>query len=244
MEYESWAPRYREIQSTFGFPIEKEELSARRLVALLPEEARADSLERIGRRLSGRTVVVVGQAPRLDAPPLWKLPAEDPRPVLMAADGATLRCLEGGLIPDVVTTDLDGPVASEVAANARGSLVAIHAHGDNLAEIERWVPEFGGELAGSWAGPPRDGLFDVGGFTDGDRAAYLAEHVGARRILLWAFDFEQVDEAESAPRKLEKLGWARRLLLELAEHGRASIWNWAPDGSLHRYGGSASPSTQ
>jgi uncharacterized Rossmann fold enzyme len=212
VEYASWAPRYQEILSAFGFPPEREELA--------------------------------GRAPRLDAPPLWRLPPEDPRPAVVAADGATLRCLEGGVIPDVITTDLDGPVASEVAANARGSLVVIHAHGDNLAQLERWVPDFGGEVAGSWAGPPRDGLLDVGGFTDGDRAAYLAEHVGARRILLWAFDFEKVDEEESAPRKLEKLAWARRLLTHLAEKGHAPIWNWAPDGSLHRYGATDVASTQ
>jgi 2-amino-4-hydroxy-6-hydroxymethyldihydropteridine diphosphokinase len=244
VEYAAWAPRYQEILSAFGFPREREELAARRLTALLPDAARHDPLRRISARLAGRTVIVAGRAPRLDAPPLWRLPAEDPRIAVIAADGATLRCLEGGVIPDVITTDLDGPVASEVAANARGSLVVIHAHGDNLPQLERWVPEFGGELAGSWAGPPQDGLLDVGGFTDGDRAAYLAEHVGARRILLWAFDFEKVDEAESAPRKLEKLAWARRLLTQLAEHGRAPIWNWAPDGSLHRYAGSAAESTQ
>ncbi|MCI4350179.1 MAG: DUF115 domain-containing protein [Thermoplasmata archaeon] len=244
MEYAVWAPRYLEIQSAFGFPQGREELAARRLVDLLPHDARADPLRRIAERLQGRTVIVAGRAPRLDAPPLWKLAAEDPRPAVIAADGATLRCLEGGVIPDVITTDLDGPVASEVAANARGSLVVVHAHGDNLPALEQWVPEFGGALAGSWAGPPRDGLLDVGGFTDGDRAAYLAEHVGARRILLWAFDFEQVDEAESAPRKLEKLAWARRLLHELAERGRTPILNWAPDGSLHRYGGSEPASTQ
>jgi len=111
--------------------------------------------------------VVVGRAPRAGPPPLWQRPAAARAPAVIAADGATTVCLNAGLVPDVIVTDLDGPVASEVAANVRGALVAVHAHGDNAPAIDRWVPEFTGQLAGSWAGPPRDGLFDVGGFTDG-----------------------------------------------------------------------------
>jgi len=78
----------------------------------------------------------------------------------------------------------------------------------------------------------------VGGFTDGDRAAYLAEELGARRILLWGFEFERIDESDEAARarKLAKLGWARRLLETLAAEGRVPIFSWQRDGSLVPYG--------
>ena len=247
LEYLEWAPQYERIRAEFGFPFAREERAAALLESLLPDAARTDPLGRVRARLAGRDVIVLGLAPDAGPPPLWRLPPSTPEPALLAADGATATCLEAGLVPSVIVTDLDGPVPALLAANRRGSLVVIHGHGDNLAELEEWVPQFSGELAGSWAGPPRASLLDVGGFTDGDRAAYLAEHVGARRILLWGFDFERVDELEpsGAARKLAKLRWARALLGNLAAVGRVPLLVFERDGSLVPYpGGNSAASTR
>jgi len=232
VEYSEWAPEYERIRAAFGFEFSREEAAASLLETLLPEPARVDPLARVGARLAGREVIVVGLAPRAGPPPLWRRRAGTDT-TLVAADGATAECLAAGLVPSVVVTDLDGPIPSEVAANRRGSLVVIHAHGDNAPALRRWVPDFPGELAGSWAGPPRPALLDVGGFTDGDRAAYLADHTGATKIVLWAFDFERVDESAPAEqaRKLSKLRFARRALDHLARRGRAPIVVWRPDGT-------------
>jgi len=237
MEYSEWAPFYDRIAQEFGFPFEREERSAARLEALLRPAGRSEPLVRASARLRGRDVIVVGLAPRAGPPPIWRLPSTDPPPAVIAADGATTACLGAGIVPTVVVTDLDGPLPTEIAANRRGSLVVVHAHGHNLDAIEEWVPQFPGELAGSWAGPPRPALFNVGGFTDGDRAVFLAEHAGARRILLWGFDFETADEADPAARarKLAKLAWARRLIGELARSGRSPIELWQRDGSFAPY---------
>lgn len=245
MEFAEWAPQYARIQREFGFSMELERAASETLCGLLPPAALDDPLGRLRHRLEGRDAVVVGLAPRAGAPPLWRLPQGGPRLALVAADGAARRCLEAGLVPEVVVTDLDGPVASEVSANARGALVVVHAHGDNVAALTRWVPEFTGELAGSWAGPPERGLLNVGGFTDGDRAAYLAAHLGARRVLLWGFDFEHVDETEGPERlrKLAKLAWARRDL-DLLALGRTPLSLWRPDGSLVDYPAPGAVSTQ
>ncbi len=237
MEYARWAPEYARIRREFGFPYEREEVAAAELRSLLSSSARERPLERIGARLRGRPAVVVGLAPRAGAPPLWRLPADLPRPSILAADGAAERCLGAGLVPDIVVTDLDGPVPSEIAANARGALAVVHAHGDNLPALREWVGQFTGELAGSWAGPPENGLFDVGGFTDGDRAAFLAEHVGATRLLLWGFDFERVDEpaGPGRERKRRKLAWAAELLQLLAGSTSVPVERWRSDGSLVPY---------
>ncbi len=244
MEFAEWAPFYARIQREFGFSMDRERAAADRLDALLPPGARRPPLPRIAPRLSGRDVVVVGLAPGAGAPPVWRLPPSRPTPAIVAADGAAARCLVGGLVPDVITTDLDGPVASEIAACAKGSLLVVHAHGDNREAIEEWVPQVEGELAGSWAGPPTERLLNVGVFTDGDRGAYLAAHVGARRVLLWGFEFASVDASrETDPvRKISKLRWAERLLAELAR-GPLPVLTWrryatlvpyvaAPDGSM------------
>jgi len=239
MEYSDWASFYDQIAREFGFPFALEERSASRLEALLPPEARSEPLARAAARLAGRDVIVVGRAPRAGPPPLWRLPAVDPPPAVIAADGATTACLGAGIVPTLVVTDLDGPVPTEIGANRRGSLVIVHAHGHNLGAVEEWMPQFPGELAGSWAGPPRPALFNVGGFTDGDRAVFLAEHSGARRILLWGFEFEAVEEPDPVKRarKLAKLAWARRLIATLARTGRSPIELWERDGSRAPYPG-------
>jgi hypothetical protein len=238
VRYELWKPRYEEIRAAFGYPFEREEAAAAALRRALPPAARVDPLGRLRRRLDGREVVVVGLAPGAGPPPVWRLPVSGPTPAIVAADGAARPCLEAGMVPNVIATDLDGPVPAEVEANGRGALVVVHAHGDNAAAVERWVPEFPGELAGSWAGPPGDGLLDVGGFTDGDRAAYLAEEAGAGRILLWGFDPASVDEPDASLREMKrrKLAWALTLLEDLAREGRSPLFWWRRDGSLAQVG--------
>jgi hypothetical protein len=237
VEYSEWAPRYNRIQAEFGFPFEREVASADRLVELLPSSSPVDPIVRLRPLIEGRTTVVVGLAPRSGPPPLWRLPPTARAPAIIAADGATKTCLDAGLVPAIVVTDLDGPVAAEVAANRRGSVVVIHAHGDNRAAIEEWVAQFPGEVVGSWAGPPRPHLLNVGGFTDGDRAAYLADHLRAEKVLLWGFDFERTSPTDPAAHevKLVKLTWARRMLGELAADGQAPLFLWRSDGTLSPY---------
>ena len=233
MEYNKWAPRYDRIRAEFGFPFEREVAVADLLDSLLPASAPADPLALLRPLVEGRTAVVVGLAPRAGPPPLYRLPPAARSPAILAADGATTTCLDAGLVPTIVVTDLDGPVPAEIAANRRGSVVVIHAHGDNEHALVEWVGQFPGKVVGSWAGPPRPRILNTGGFTDGDRAAYLADHLGADRILLWGFDFEHA-AATTVPAhelKLAKLTWAERTLGELARDGRAPLYLWRPDGS-------------
>ena len=237
MEYRTWAPHYERIRAEFGFAFTREEVAADRLESLLPAGARTDPLPRLRALLRAKEVVVVGLAPEAGPPPLWRRPASEASTALVCADGAAAPCLASGLVPTVIVTDLDGPVPSEVSANGRGSVVVVHAHGDNVPALEEWVPQFPGEIAGSWAGPPRGALLDVGGFTDGDRAAYHAEHCGARRVLLWGFDFDRVDapEGPKRARKLAKLACARRSLEFLAARTEVPVLIWQRDGSLEPY---------
>ena len=237
MEYSEWAPRYDRIRAEFGFPFEREVAAAELLESLLPEAARERPLERLRPRVEGRDAVIVGLAPRAGPPPLWRLPAAGPPLSIIAADGATTTCLNAGIVPTIIVTDLDGPVPAEVSANRRGSVVVLHAHGDNQPALTEWVGEFPGELVGSWAGPPRPGLINVGGFTDGDRAAYLADHLGASRVLLWGFDFERTAPTDPAAHevKLVKLTWAMRVLGDLATSGRSPLLLWRSDGSIVPY---------
>jgi len=62
--------------------------------------------------------------------------------------------------------------------------------------------------------PPRRPSTTPAGFTDGDRAAFLADACGADRLVFpgWSFDDPTVDA-----QKAKKLRWAERLLLVLEE---------------------------
>jgi hypothetical protein len=52
-------------------------------------------------------------------------------------------------------------------------------------------------------------VYNFGGFTDGDRAVFAADELGAERITLVGFD---LDDQDVEPMKRGKLFWARKLL--------------------------------
>ena len=109
--------------------------------------------------------------------------------VIMAADGATELLLKLGIIPDFVITDLDGHHESLVTANMKGSIMFIHAHGDNIEKINSFISNFR-NIIGTTQSFPLSHIFNFGGFTDGDRAVFLADHFFAREIVLVGMDFD------------------------------------------------------
>ena len=109
--------------------------------------------------------------------------------VIMVADGATELLLELGIIPDFVVTDLDGHHESLVSANMKGSVMVIHAHGDNIEKINSSASDFR-NIIGTTQSFPLSNIFNFGGFTDGDRAVFLADHFLAKEIILVGMDFD------------------------------------------------------
>ena len=64
---------------------------------------------------------------------------DNPQLVIMVADGAAELLLELGIIPDFVISDLDGNYESLISANQKGSIMVIHAHGDNIQKIKSLI---------------------------------------------------------------------------------------------------------
>lgn len=225
MRFEEWEPEYREILREFGFSREEDEAAAqelRHLLSTVPARLLgAEAEETLRRKVQGRPVVIVGGGPGKLPLPLPSPWLKVDRPIVVAADGATTACLALGTVPDLIVTDLDGDVEDEVAANDRGSLVLVHAHGDNREALERWVPRFRSPIAGSCAGAPGGGLLNPGGFTDGDRSVFVAEAFGASSVLLTGFDFRHPrgEPAKRGEVKRRKLAVARRLIGEVAARG-------------------------
>ena len=205
MQFESWEPLYLAIREAFGFSRQRDEEGAELLRELV--QGREYYLLAAEALLSGRRAVVCGNAPSLsrELEELKRDHVDDA--VFLAADGATVSLMEHGIMPAIVVTDLDGPFPAILKANQLGSIAVVHAHGDNLEALKRYVPLLDRVIGTAQCRPP-EGLYNFGGFTDGDRAGFLAREMGAASIKLVGFDF---DDQTVTPRKKKKLAWARTL---------------------------------
>lgn len=208
MLYEEWEEYYHLILKDFGFDQQKDELSTRLLSArLVGEDATREELADL---IDGMVVTVAGDGPNLEEE------VDRAKGVLISADEATSVLLERGLVPDVVMTDLDGRVEDLVKANERGAIVIIHAHGDNMDEIRKYADSFRGKVMGTTQSLPSGNIHNFGGFTDGDRGIFLADHFGAREINLIGFDFDNPREkGKNVEMKRKKLNWAYMLISKL-----------------------------
>jgi len=205
MDFEKWEQLYEEILREFGYSREADDKAAR----ILDETLAGDRISprALDRMLRGQAACVAGNGPSL------KDEIAGCEGILIAADEATSVAMKAGIGPDLVVTDLDGDVKDQIKANVKGAVVVIHAHGDNIPAIRRWAPLFRGRVMATTQSRPFSRVYDFGGFTDGDRAVFLANHFGASRIKLLGFDFEHPSpKDEDAGVKLKKLAWAKRLI--------------------------------
>jgi uncharacterized Rossmann fold enzyme len=69
----------------------------------------------------------------------------------------------------------------------RGAIMVVHAHGDNIDMIKKMVPKFR-KVVGTTQVMPLANVHNFGGFTDGDRAVFLAEEFGAKKVVLVGMD--------------------------------------------------------
>jgi len=207
MNLKEWRPFYLEIVREFGFDRAQDERSAQLLSHLLAKKTGYDStLAKLSRLVKGCDVLVCGKAPILIRD--IKSGKIEGQETIIAADGATSVLLSQGVIPHIVVSDLDGNISDLKRANAMCAIMVVHAHGDNMNAIETYVPSLSAVL-GTAQTQPEPLLLNVGGFTDGDRAVFLAKEYGARTISAIGFDFSDISVT---PRKMQKLQWAKRLL--------------------------------
>lgn len=242
MRFSEWEHRYREIIERFGFSPSREEVSADWLARALSPQGSYPG-RRAGRSdlrdlLDGRDIFVIGRG-RGGFPQTLREGRRGGQ-VVVACDGATTPCLARGLVPDLVVTDLDGRLPDEVRANRLGSLLMVHAHGDNLPVLRKWLDRFPGPVVGSCSARPRGPLLNFGGFTDGDRAVLLAESLGARSATLVRFDLAHPAEGSGPAGRLkrEKLRVAEEILREVQARGRLPVRRYpevrSPPGPLRR----------
>ena len=140
--------------------------------------------------------------------------------VFVAADGAVGACF-GRVDVLCVVTDLDGEPYLSQAVDRTIPLI-VHAHGDNVNRwkegLEEWATQGGVPLVLTHqTDEDFPDMHNVGGFTDGDRAACLLAslEVPLDRISYVGYAVDHVGawSGNTNPqRKLEKLAWMERVL--------------------------------
>ena len=144
--------------------------------------------------------------------------------VLVAADGATTAMVEERVAPDIIVTDLDGNLDDILLANLRGANVVIHAHGDNSDKIVQLTPFFTSVL-GTTQAQPIGNLYNFGGFTDGDRAMFLAIALGASEMILAGMDFGNIVTQYSRPNLITKTAKADEIKSKKLKYAE-KFTNW------------------
>ena len=218
MDYTDWESIYKKIAKEFHFLLEKDEKASDLLNRLLQQKTIL-SLDELGDLIADREVMIFGAGPSLEKSIVTRKESFIGK-LKIAADGATTALLKHGIYPDIIVTDLDGKVPDQLKASMNGSITVIHAHGDNIDKIKKYVPKFKGELIGTTQinPEPYDNIHNFGGFTDGDRAVYLADHFHAKKIYLIGFDFNSkigsysFAEKKDKTLKLKKLRWCKNLI--------------------------------
>ncbi|MCS7142494.1 MAG: DUF115 domain-containing protein [Aigarchaeota archaeon] len=186
---EWWYSKYESILSVFGFDRKRDELAAESCGELML--SRPCVVGDVRSLIEGRTVVLAGGSDVLEED-LRALSGTRGRfgLVLVAADGATRPILEKGLVPDVVVTDLDGGIDSLMSARERGAFLIVHAHGDNLVEVTEFLKRVDGRIEATCQCRPTGHVHNFGGFTDGDRAAFLVLSFQPSALVLIGMDLD------------------------------------------------------
>ena len=223
MRNSDWRAIYEDILKDFGFDEERDK-EAMRIASEIMGHKAIDSLRvlnELEERINGKEAIICGNAPCLEtdirAKGLEREPSQRGR-VIIVADGATSVLIRDAILPDVIVSDLDGYIPDIIYANRLGSIVIVHAHGDNIEMLKKVLPALNANVICTAQSSPitphghasNTNIFNFGGFTDGDRCVFVAKEFGARRIELLGFDFEDTQVTE---RKRKKLKWAKRLIV-------------------------------
>ena len=191
---------------------------------MLPKKIRIAEIKDL---IEKKPVFVVGAGPSL--PSSISILKKHKKITKIVADGATKAIIENGLKPDIVVTDLDGDIKSLKKAGRTNTIMVVHAHGDNSEKIH-FVKNFK-NCIGTTQTKPMGKIHNFGGFTDGDRCVFLANHFKAKKIILLGMDFGTRIGKYSKTRvisrttKIKKLRRGKKLLEWLAQKSESKLYS-------------------
>ena len=223
MPVHGWSRIYAKIAREFGYDRRLDYEAAIILDSLIGRTVTNRQMEKM---IGGRPVFVVGAGPSLGR--AVSALRQFGQATTIAADSATRHLLHCGIMPDVIVTDLDGDEGSLRRCGATGTILAVHAHGDNIQRL--YIAKSFENYLGTAQSRPYGSVQNFGGFTDGDRAVFLASHFKARKIVLFGMDYDGTigrfsgTRAQDAELKLRKLKRSAELLSWLSERTASELF--------------------
>ncbi len=226
MQYTEWKPFYDKIKKDLQLNFEKDKDAAEFLNSLLDGKYILP-IKEIKKIIENKEVFIFGAGASLEET-IRKHKEKIEKGIKIVADGATSALLKNSIRPDIIVTDLDGFIDDQLKANLEGSILIIHAHGNNLKSLKKHLKNFKGKILGTTQTNPSyfKNLYNFGGFTDGDRAIFLADHFNAKKIFLAGFDFNgkigkySFSENKDLNIKLKKLTWCKKLIQEITKKNK------------------------
>lgn len=232
MQLDEWLKWYDKLRVRFGYSIVEDQNSARLLSELLKEKSL--DLNILKDLIFAKNVAVIGAGPSLDDD-VEKIKSLKSFTII-AADGASQALIEKNIKPDIVVTDLDGSHEHLLQADKMSSIMVVHAHGDNVNVLRNLVPKMK-NCIGTTQVKPLHNVYNFGGFTDGDRAVFLASEFGAENIVLIGMDFGNKigryskTKVKDEKLKIAKMEVGKELLEWLAIKSTSKLFN-ASQGSI------------
>ena len=219
-----WTTRYNEIINNFGYSKKKDVQSSRLLDSLLSEKTRITELNKL---IENESIFIIGAGPSLlSCIPILK---KYNKITKIVADGATRALIENNLKANIVVTDLDGNIPALKRVGKTNTIMVVHAHGDNLEKL--YIAKNFKKCIGTTQAKPFGKIHNFGGFTDGDRCVFLANHFKARKIILFGMDFGTTIGNFSKTKiankdiKIRKLRRGKKLLEWLAQKSGSELYS-------------------
>lgn len=226
MHFVTWFPYYQDIREKMGYSTEEDQKAAYILSNLIKRKFLDPKV--LNKKIKGKRILVIGAGPNLDL--YTSFIKKNKAFVKIVADGAVKFLIENKIKPDIVVTDLDGDPRSLIKAEKLGAIMVIHAHSDNIALMEQYIPKFR-RIIGTTQVMPVPHVFNFGGFTDGDRCVFLAEEFMAKDIILVGMLFDEIigpyskETINNVKVKREKLQIAKNLLRVLAKNSKSNLFD-------------------
>ena len=219
-----WTTRYNEIVNDFGYSKKKDIQSSRLLDSLLSKKTRIAELKKL---IENESIFIIGAGPSLlSCIPILK---KYNKITKIVADGATKALIENNLKSNIVVTDLDGDISVLKRVGKTNAIMVVHAHGDNLEKL--YLAKNFKNCIGTTQAKPFGKIHNFGGFTDGDRCVFLANHFKAKKIILFGMDFGTTIGSFSKTKiankdiKIRKLRRGKKLLEWLAQKSRSELYS-------------------
>ena len=212
---------YQRIRDSLDLDEEEDRRATNILSKLISGKTRIDP-NLLAQAINGKSVIVFGAGPSLedDIVGLNSVLASG-KLVVIAADGAADALEMHSVNPNVVVSDLDSCSIERLIEASTDRILVVHAHVDNIDLMKEIIPRLDGKLLGSTQTELTGNVTNFGGFTDGDRACYIAANFAPRSIALAGMDFGSQEGAFSKSRRQGVIDdQRRRTKLEL---GKSSL---------------------